>query len=276
MDLSNGVESLEVGLLLEAIFRCFGNDFRHHNKNFIRHKLRGFMETHSIATLSALQEKILHDSTFVEPLLCALDERASRLFDHPEQILKLRKTLIPWLRSCPAPKIWVAECVSAEEVFGLVILLLEEDLHHKTQLYVTGPNANLLAQARLGRFSANLYAQYEENYYQAGGVNSLANYCARIEDTFVFNSELHSNITWVQYNLGTDASLNEFEAIVCCGGLSGFTLHLRNRAIRLFYESQPVFGVLTILGDDSLEITPFISRYKVISEKYGLYQRVAN
>lgn len=276
MDLSNGVESLEVGLLLEAIFRCFGNDFRHHNKNFIRHKLRGFMETHSIPTLSALQEKVLHDSNFVEPLLCALDERSVQLFDHPEQLLKIRKTLIPWLRSCPAPKIWVAECVSAEDVFGLVIVLMEEGLHHKTQLYVTGPNANLLSEARLGIFPANLFAQYEENYYQSGGVNSLADYCTRIEDTYVFNPELRNNIAWVQYNLGTDASLNEFEAIVCCGGLAGFTLHLRHRAIRIFYESQPAFGVLAILGDDSLEITPFISRYKVISEKYGLYQRNAN
>lgn len=273
MDLATGTEALEVNLLLEAIFQRFGNDFRHHNKDYIRYKLRSFMEVHSIFTLSALQEKVLHDSAFIEPLLCAFDERISGLFDYPEQVLKMRKSLIPWLRSCPAPKIWIAECVSAEEVFGLVILLVEENLYHKTQLYVTGPNVHLLAEAKQGKFSAELFAQYEENYYRAGGTNALANYCTQMEDNFVFNPELRTNITWTDYNLGTDASLNEFEAIVCCGGLVGFTLHLRHRAIRIFYESQPVFGVLTVIGEGSMEITPFISRYRAISEKYGIYQR---
>ena len=274
MDLSSGIEALEVSLLLEAIFQRFGNDFRHHNKNYVRHKLRGFMEAHSIFTLSALQEKVLHDSTFIDPLLSALDRRTSELFENPERVLKIRKTLAPWLRSYPAPKIWIAECVSAEEVFGWVIFLIEENLYHKTQLYITGPNINLLNEAKRGKFSAGLFTRYEENYYKAGGNKALADYCTQIENDFVFNPELGANITWTEYNLGTDASLNEFEAIICCGGLAGFTSYLRQRAIRIFSESQPAFGILTMAGGNSVEITPFISYYRVISEKYGLYQRV--
>ncbi len=273
MGFAKALETLEVNLLLEAIFQRFGNDFRHHNKDIIRHKLRGFMDSHSIATLSALQDKVLHDNSFIEPLLCALDARTSGLFAQPEQLLKMRKLLVPWLRSYPAPKVWIAECVAAEDVFGLAILLLEENLHHKTDLYVTGPNASLLAEAQQGKFSAELFAHYEKNYHQAGGTTSLANYCTEIDDAFVFNSELGRNISWMQYNLGTDASFNEFEAIVCCGGLSDFTLYLRHRALKVFYESQPVFGMLMVAGEYPLEIMSLISRYKVISEKYGIYQR---
>lgn len=273
MNIASGIEDLEVGLLLEAIFQRFGNDFRHHNKHHIRSRLHAFMATHSIHTLSALQEKVLHDPNIIGPLLYALDDRTTYLFDYPEQTLKLRKTLVPWLRSCPAPKIWIAECVSAEEVFGLVILLMEENLYHKTQLYVTGPNASLLAEAKLGKFAADRFALYEASYVQAGGIRQLSEYCTRIDDNVVFNPELHEHITWAEYNLGTDASSNEFEAIICCGGLAGFTLYLRQRAIKIFYESQPVFGVLAILGENPLDIAPFVSRYKIISEKYGIYQR---
>lgn len=273
MDLSSGIEALEVNLLLEAIFQRFGNDFRHHNKNYLRHKLRGFMEVHSIFTLSALQEKVLHDSAFIEPLLCALDRRSSGLFEHPEQVLKMRQTMIPWLRSYPAPKIWIAECVAAEEIFGWIVFLIEENLYHKTELYVTGPNLTLLNEAKQGKFSARLFPKYEKNYCSSGGNKSLAHYCTKIENDFVFDPELGSNITWTEYNLGTDASFNEFEAIVCCGGLAGFTSHLRHRAIRIFFESQPAFGFLTMAGDSYWGILPHTSRYRTISEKYGLYQR---
>jgi chemotaxis protein methyltransferase CheR len=273
MAAASAVEALETSLLLEAIFQRFGNDFRHHNREQVLQTLRSFMQTHSVATLSALQEKILHDAAFIEPVLCALDTRSLGLFDYPEQIMKMRKVLVPWLRSCPAPKIWITECVSAEDVYAWVILLVEENLYQKTQVYVTGRNGSLLADARQGKFPTNRFAQYERNYARAGGAHRLAEYCFQVGDYFIFNPGFGRNITWAQYDLGTDASFNEFEAIICCGGLSNFTLHLRHRAVKIFYESQPVFGLLTMTGETPVDISPFNSRYNIISEKYGLYQR---
>jgi chemotaxis protein methyltransferase CheR len=274
MSITRSVEDLEITLLLEAIFQRFGSDFRHYQKSSIRQKLGDFMESHSIATISALQDRVLHGAIEVEPLLCALDARSACLFDYPEQMLKMRSICVPWLRSCPAPKIWVAECTAAEDIFGLAILLMEEDLYHKTQIYVTGPNASLLAEAREGKFSAKLFSKYEKNYFLAGGSGALADYCEKIDNLWIFNPELQDNITWAQYNLGTDASFNEFEVIVCCGGLANFTSRLRHRALHIFYSSQPTFGLLTIAGENTFESTSFVPHYKILSSKYGLYQRV--
>ena len=273
MAVASVVEALETSLLLEAIFLRFGNDFRHHNREQVLQTLRNFMHTHAIATLSALQEKVLHDPAFIEPVLCALNASGPGLFGYPEQIMAIRKVLVPWLRSCPAPKIWITECVSAEDVYAWVILLVEENLYPKTRVYVTGRNGSLLADARQGKFPSHRFAQYEHHYARAGGTRRLAEYCLPRGDYFIFNPELGRNITWAQYDLGTDASFNEFEAIICCGGLSDFTLHLRHRAVKIFYESQPVFGLLTLVGETPVDISPFISRYNIISEKYGLYQR---
>lgn len=269
------VEALEIDLLLEAIFRRFGYDFRGHQKNSIRRKLHGFMAVHSIANVSLLQDKILHDVTFVDPLLRALEARSVGLFDYPEQINRMRELLIPWLRSCPAPKIWIAECSAAEDIYGLVILLVEENLFHKTRIYATGPNANLLTEARTGKFPMALCEKYERNYRLSGGVAALLNYGKKVGDSFVFNEDLKNNITWAQYNLSTDASFNEFEVILCCNGLSDFSLRSRHRALQVFYDSQPNFGILLIAGKNPLEAIPFISSYKILSAEYGIYQRLA-
>jgi len=275
MSIAKDIEELEISLLLEAIFQRFGNDFRNHQKHGIRRKLHGFMKVHSIASVSILQSKVLHDATFIDPLLCALDARPVGLFEYPEQMMKMRKVFVPWLRSCPAPKIWIAECTAAEDVYGLAILLMEENLYHKTRIYVTGPNASLLAEAHQSKFPTKLLKQYERNYLLAGGAGALLNYCEKIDHSFVFNSELQCNITWAQYNLVTDASFNEFEVIVCCNGLTDFTWRSRHRALQIFYESQPNFGMLTITGSAPFDITSLVSRYKALSARYGLYQRVA-
>lgn len=274
MVISKTLENLEIALLLEAIFQRFGDDFRGHQKDVIRRKIRSFMYAHDIATVSALQNRVLHDSTYIDALLRALDARPSGLFDHPEHILNLRKVLVPWLRSCPAPKVWIAECAAAEDVYSLAILLAEEGLHNKTRIFATGANAALLAEAREGRFPLDKLEEYEENYLLAGGTQSLANYYDVVDGVGVFDRELDKNITWAQYNLRTDASFNEFELIVCRGGLGDYASRLRRRALQLFYDSLPTFGMLSIPGADYAEVAPFVSGYKVLSPTHGLFQRV--
>lgn len=275
MSFTTDVEALEIDLLLEAIFQRFGNDFRNRQKHIIHRKLRSFMDAHSIARVSVLQNRVLHDPSFIDPLLCALEARSVGLFDSPEQMLKMRKVFLPWLRSCAAPKIWIAECTAAEDVYGLVTLLMEDDLYQKTHVYVTGSNISLLGSARESKFSASLFKKYERNYRLAGGRGTLLNYCEKVGDAFVFHADLQSNITWAHFNIGTDASFNEFEIIVCSSGFNDFTLRSQHRALQVFYDSQPNFGLLTVVGPNSLEISPLFSHYKALSIKYGLYQRVS-
>ena len=139
---------------------------------------------------------------------------------------------------------------------------------------MTGANAALLNEARNGRFSLEHLAQYEENYILTGGSKSLAHYYDVVGGAAVFHPELGSNITWAQYNLATDASFNEFEFILCRSGLNDYASRLRRRAFQLFFDSLPTFGILSIIGADYLEVAPFVSLYKVISPKLGLYRRI--
>jgi len=274
MSSSEILEELEVTLLLEAIFQRFGDDFRGHKREVIRRKVYGFMLAHGIPTVSLLQDRVLHDPTYIDALLYALDAHPAGLFDFPKHTQELRKVLIPWIRSCPAPKIWIAECTAAEDVYSIAIMLMEEGVYSKTRIFATGTNATLLSEAREAKFPLEKLAQYEENYLRAGGTQSLANYYSEVNGVGVFRAELDRNITWAQYNLGTDASFNEFELIVCRGGLGDYTSRLRRRILKLFSDSMPTFGILSIVGSDYADITRFISLYAAISSKYGLYRKI--
>ena len=273
MDISRALEDLETTLLLEAIFQRFGDDFRGYQKEIIRRKLHGFMLAHNVSTVSELQRRVLHESTYVDALVCALDSRSVGLFDHPEHVLELRKILAPWLRSSPAPKVWIAECSAPEDVYAIAILLMEEGVYYKTQIYATGANATLLNEARQAKFSLEKVQRYEENYRLAGGTQSLANYFDQVQGEAIFRAELERNITWSQYNLCTDASFNEFELIICCGSLNDYASRLRRRALQLFYDSLPAFGILSIPDANYSDLMPFASLYNALSTRHGLYQK---
>jgi chemotaxis protein methyltransferase CheR len=268
------VEDIEIELLLEGVFLRFGYDFRGYQRAPLRRKLHSLMQANGLKSVSALQECVMHDQAIAEALLRALTMRRAALFDDPEYCHALRQALGSWLRSCPAPKVWIAECTAAEDAYTLAILLAEEDLYEKTQIFATGSNETLLREASEGSFALDRFAEYGENYRRSGGKQSLSDYCHEVDGRAVFVPQVRSNIIWAQYNLATDASFNEFEVIVCRSALPDFGVSLRRRTLQLFDDSLSLFGMVSIGGTDDLELAPFATRYKAISRQQGLYRRI--
>lgn len=269
------IEDLETDLLLEGIYRRFGLDFRGYRRDALRAKLHGVMVREGIRTVSGLQERVMHDAASGADLLKVLGSHPAALFDDPGHYRALRDVLVPWLRSTPAPRIWVAECVAAEEVCSFAILLEEEGLLDRTQIYATSANEELLHAAREGSFSADCLAAYEDNYRRSGGKRELHAYVETRDGQCAFAGSLRENITWAQYSIATDASFNEFQLIACRGALVEFGSALRHRALQLFHDSVPVFGLLSVDGELGPGSAPFLRCYRTVDRCEGLYRRVA-
>jgi chemotaxis protein methyltransferase CheR len=275
MEHAHSVEDLEIDLLLEGVFQRFGHDFRGYRRAPLRHKLHRLMQRDGLKTVSGLQERVMHDDSAGDALLRALGTRPAGLFDDPEHFLRLRETLGPWMRSCPSPKVWIAECASAEEACAVAILLAEERVYSRTRIFATVANEAVLKEASRGSFPVDRLSEYEENYRRSGGKGALTDYCIEDNGRMFFTPELLCNITWAQYNLATDASFNEFELIVCRGTLTDFGPALRRKALQLFHESLSLFGMLSLDEKSELDERPFSAHFKTVCAQSGLYRRVA-
>lgn len=274
LDSAREVEDLEIDLLLEAVFQRYSLDFRGYLREPLRCKLHGFMQDHALETVSAVQERMLHDSDIAARLLRAISNRPTALYRDAKHFLALRNVIGPLLRSRPAPKVWIAECVSAEDVFALSILLWEEEIHERTQIFATCANEALLAEAAQGRIAALRLDDYERNYRASGGKRALRDYLCQRDGASAFVPELGGNITWAQYNLATDASFNEFELILCRDALGEFGAPLKRRTLQLFHDSLARFGILSINGVEYSESTPALAGYTSLAHDAGLYRRV--
>jgi chemotaxis protein methyltransferase CheR len=271
------IEELETELLLEAIFQRFGYDFRAYDRPAVRAKLSHAMRARGARTLSGLQEQALHDGDAASAVLRALSVTPMPLFDCIGHATRLRGVLAPSLRGWPVPRVWLAECGGVGEAWTLAIVLAEEGVLGKLDIHATLANEELVAGLQDASLPLADVEAARGRHEESGGRGDLLAFF-EVEDgadgpRARLRADLRRRITWSQYSLVTDASFNEFQAIVCCHALSDFGPVLRQRVLRLFHDSLARFGVLCL--DRPLSVADaYAGTYQAIEGDRPWYKRV--
>jgi len=267
------IEELETELLLEAVFQRFGHDFRAYDRPALRRKLGMAMAAQGTATLSGLQEQVLHHVDAAGAVLRALSVAPAALFDNAGHAARLRSVLAPSLRGWPVPRVWLAECAGVGEAWTLAILLAEEGILGRLDIHATLANEEMVSEMLDAAIPVAELDAAQGRYAASGGAASLASYFDIRDGQARLKPELRRRITWSQYSLVTDASFNEFQAIVCCNALADFGPVLRQRVLRLFHDSLARFGVLCL--DRPLSVTDAHARtYQAVEGDRPWYKRV--
>jgi len=264
------ITTVETRLLLEGIFLVYGLDFRQYSIATMTRKAYEYTRKLGVETISGLQQIILHNHEQLQRFLWELFVTTTALFRDAEFYKNLRANL-PWLKTYPFPRIWHAGCSTGEEVYSMAILLMEENLYSRVRIYATDFQEKTLTIARRGRFPAERLQEYEENYRNAGGKRSLSEYCIVKGSEVLFDPELTRNVTFLQHNLATDGSFQEFNVILCRNVLIYFNKGLRNQIHDLFYQSLCHFGILCLGENESLYFTSHELDYRQL--KFG-YQKM--
>ena len=268
------LERIEIELLLEAIYRHYGFDFRAYAYASLRRRLWKRLTGEGMKTISALQEGVLHDQDVMERLLLDLSVNVTAMYRDPSFYLAFRQRVIPLLRTWPFIRIWHAGCSTGEEVYSMAILLEEEGLYDRARIYATDINDVVLQRARSGIFPLDRMQEYTENYLRAGGKQSFSEHYTALYDGALFNKALSRNIVFSQHNLVTDRSFSEFHVIFCRNVLIYFDKTLQNRVHSLFYDSLANFGVLCLGAKESLKFSKYEDCYERIDEREKIYRKI--
>jgi chemotaxis protein methyltransferase CheR len=269
------LERLEIELLLEAVYRRYGFDFREYAQASLKRRLWRRMQAEGLDRITQLQDLLLHDAECMERLLLDLSINVTSMFRDPSFYVAFREKIVPALRTYPFTRIWCAGCSTGEEVYSLAIVLQEEGLYDRARIYATDINERVLEEARAGVFPLDRMQQYTQNYIRAGGTSEFSSYYVAAYDRARFSRELVSNVVWAQHNLAMDRAFNEFNVIICRNVLIYFDKPLQDRVHRLFAESLDMFGILALGHKESLAFTPCADRYEEIDAGERLYRRVA-
>jgi len=270
---SEKIEDIEIRLLLEALYVRYHYDFRNYAMASIKRRLRQAREQLGFATISALQESVLHDAQMLPRLLGYLTIQVSEMFRDPSYFQAIREQVVPHLRTYPSLKIWIAGCSGGEELYSLVILFREEGLESRTIFYATDISQEALRTAEAGVYPLDRIQLFTENHRKSGGKSSLSDYYNAAYGRASFDKTLRQNVVFSDHSLVTDAVFGEMHLVSCRNVLIYFDRPLQDRAIGLFKHSLARKGFLGLGAKESLRFSDHSGSFKDFVREEKIYQR---
>lgn len=269
------IANIELDLLLEAIFRRYGHDFRHYARSSLKRRVNQAMKKAGCSSISEMTERILYAPSFFQDIIAQFSITVTEMFRDPKVYLSIRNDVVPYLKTYPFIKIWHAGCATGEEVYSLAILLIEEGICNKCTIYATDFNDSALDTARHGIYSISDIKQWSTNYHQSGGTHSLSEYFHAEYDSISLLKTLRDNITFANHNLAVDEVFGEMHMVLCRNVLIYFDQNMQNRALRLFTESLTRDGFLCIGTKESLRFSEVENKYDAFQPKLKIFRKKA-
>lgn len=270
-DGDNEVEAIEVRLFLQAIHDRYGYDLRDYASPSIGRRVRAALARSGLPHMGELQHRVLADPHFFASMVDSLTVGVSEMFRDPAFFRTLRHQVVPILRTYPLLNVWHSGCASGEEAFSSAILLHEEGLYDRTQIYATDLSVRALEQAKEGLYPAAMIKHSAANYRAAGGNAQFEDYYRAAYDHFAMRESLRRRILFFQHNLVSDHVFAEMHIIFCRNVLIYFEPTLRERVLRKFAQSLCPGGFLC-LGSSERLAPSLATSFSVFNEGARIYR----
>lgn len=266
-------QDFELKLLLRAVQEKYGYQFGSYARASLMRRVRRHMKMSGVQHISDLIPLFLHDESAFAAFVKDMSVVVTEMFRNPDFFKSLRENIVPILKTYPFIKVWHAGCASGQEAYSMAILLDEEGLLDRSQIYATDFNDQALRHAKTGIYPEKEMALYEENYQKAGGKKELSDYCHRGYDSVKFNGRLTEHITFANHNLVTDGVFGEMNLILCRNVLIYFNQELQDRVLQLLFDSLCSRGVLCVGKRENILFSAISNQLEVTDRDQRIYRK---
>jgi chemotaxis protein methyltransferase CheR len=261
------VSDEQMNMLVNDVMEIHGYDFSDYSKASLQRRINRLMLLDKFPSFAEMRYKIRADSDYLKRFVEEITVNVTEMFRDHEFYNCLRTRLIPDIAAKPFIRIWHAGCSTGEEVYSMAILLYEANLLHKSLIYATDINPNVIEIAKKGIFPLKQMKEYSENYIAAGGKGDFSRYYTAKYDRVIFHDFLREKMMFSTHNLVSDRSFNEFQLILCRNVLIYFEKQLQERVFKLFDASLEPLGFLGLGSKETVKFSDVFAKYKQVDKQ---------
>jgi len=261
------IKDEDVEILLGDLTEVYGYDFTDYSRASLKRRINRLFVLDRFPSFAEFRYRIRSEEDYLRRFVEEITVNVTEMFRDPGFYRAIRTEVLPILATYPLIRVWHAGCSTGEEVFSMAILLKEANILHKSLLYATDLNPDVLERAREGIFPLSQMKQYSENYISAGGKTDFSTYYTAKYDRAKFNAELSAKMIFATHNLVSDRSFNEFQLILCRNVMIYFDKDLQERVLTLFDQSLENLGFIGLGGKETLRFSTLSARYKQLNRE---------
>ena len=249
-----------------------GHDFSAYKKNTLVRRIRRRMAVTRVRTADEYLNYLHHNPGEIDALFQDLLIGVTSFFRDPEAYNFIKKEVLPELLTNGSEhepfRVWAAGCASGEEVYSLVIMLVEclDELGIRKELQVFGTDLDRLAieKARNGRYPENIAAdltpQRLERFFQKEGSG------------FEVRKRVREPVVFAGHNVLKDPPFSRLDLLVCRNLLIYLEPRAQKKVLPLFHYALKPGGVL-FLGT-SETVGEFADLFAPLSKRWSVYRRM--
>ena len=254
----------EVNILLNDLLEVYGYDFTDYSRASLKRRINRLFGLDKFPSFAEFRYHLRTEPDYLKRFVEEITVNVTEMFRDPSFYKALKTDVLPVLGTYPFIRIWMAGCATGEEVYSMAILLEEANLLHKSLLYATDLNPDVLEKAKRGMFPLSQMKQYSENYILSGGEKDFSSYYSANYNLAKFDDRLKPKMIFSMHNLVSDGSFNEFQLIMCRNVLIYFDKDLQTRVFNLFDESLQSLGYLALGSKETLRFSSISNKFKQV------------
>jgi chemotaxis protein methyltransferase CheR len=265
---------IELQLFVDALLRYGGCDFRQFNQAVLRRRVAEAMRAHGVETISALQDRLLHDEQAFASFIVSMRGNGLQLFAVPALFHAFSEHIVPYLRTYPFVRIWVPGSSSGADAYSIAALLADAGILERAVIYATCINEATVAVAKTRIFRHETPDELAAAARRAGLRSRVSDYFEITARFAVPRDAIRDAVMLARHDPVTDGSINEFVAVVARGLLPLYNGAVQYRLHQLFLESLAHLGYLVLGPDESLTGTVHEKAYQRLVPQQPMYRRM--
>jgi len=270
--IENGNPDLKI--ILQLLYKRKNVDFSHYKMNTIKRRMLRRMLIHKIKTLKQYAGLLEQKNNEVNLLYQDLLINVTDFFRDSDAFLLLKKTILPRLLKSKAQgetlRIWVPACATGEEVYSIVIILLEiqgkKANYVPFQIFASDLSAEAIAEARIGEYSLQRLKNVSPKRLQQFFIKS--------KDKYRITKSLRDVCVFAQHNILHDPPFSRMDFISCRNMLIYLDTAAQKKAIATFHYALKEGGSLLLGKSETIGTSEQL--FTVLDKKYKIYLRKKN
>jgi len=223
-----------------------GVDFSHYKVNTIRRRVERRILLHQVGSLEKYLELLREDSEEVQALYRDLLINVTQFFRDPEVFDTLRQRVFPEIvaskSSAESIRVWVTGCSTGEEVYSLLITLLEtlDGVEDRPSVTVFGTDISddAIARARAGIYPSSIRADVSPG--------RLARFFTPLDEGYQVNKSVREMCVFARQDITRDPPFSRMDLVSMRNVLIYMDAELQKRVMGILHYSLVPQGFLLL------------------------------